>query len=155
MTADQPSRADGDRRAGAGLDRHAVSAPGELPRRGHRLPRAAARALARGDRAGAGGGAELHAGLVGAGPVARICSRRRGRHLDAGGAARGARRATCWSSACATAASPSMSASWRGRRAGDATLIHAYSGHGVVESPLTPAWARRIAGVFRFPDRRC
>jgi NlpC/P60 family putative phage cell wall peptidase len=34
---------------------------------------------------------------------------------------------------------------------GDATLIHAYSGHGVVESPLTPAWARRVAGVFRFP----
>jgi NlpC/P60 family putative phage cell wall peptidase len=34
---------------------------------------------------------------------------------------------------------------------GHATLIHAYSGHGVVESPLTPAWARRIAGAFRFP----
>jgi NlpC/P60 family putative phage cell wall peptidase len=33
------------------------------------------------------------------------------------------------------------------------TLIHAYSGHGVVESPLTPAWKRRIVGVFRFPDR--
>ena len=39
-------------------------------------------------------------------------------------------------------------------RAGSRTMIHAYSGHGVVESPLTPAWARRIAGVFRFPDRR-
>jgi NlpC/P60 family putative phage cell wall peptidase len=37
---------------------------------------------------------------------------------------------------------------------GHETLIHAYSGHGVVESPLTPAWSRRIAGVFRFPDRR-
>jgi NlpC/P60 family putative phage cell wall peptidase len=36
---------------------------------------------------------------------------------------------------------------------GHPTLIHAYSGHGVVESPLTPAWVRRIAGVFRFPDR--
>jgi NlpC/P60 family putative phage cell wall peptidase len=35
---------------------------------------------------------------------------------------------------------------------GHSTLIHAYSGHGVVESPLTPAWSRRIAGVFRFPD---
>ena len=33
------------------------------------------------------------------------------------------------------------------------SLIHAYSGHGVVESPLTPAWARRIAAVFRFPSR--
>ena len=36
---------------------------------------------------------------------------------------------------------------------GDATLVHAYSGHGVVESPLTPAWSRRIAGAFRFPER--
>ena len=32
-------------------------------------------------------------------------------------------------------------------------IIHAYSGRGVVQSPLTPAWARRIAGRFRFPDR--
>lgn len=38
--------------------------------------------------------------------------------------------------------------------AGYPTLIHAYSGHGVVESPLTPSWARRIAATFRFPDRR-
>ncbi len=36
---------------------------------------------------------------------------------------------------------------------GHPTLIHAYSGHGVVESPLTPAWSRRIVGVFRFPER--
>jgi len=36
---------------------------------------------------------------------------------------------------------------------GHRTLIHAYSGHGVVESALTPAWERRIAGVFRFPGR--
>ncbi len=36
---------------------------------------------------------------------------------------------------------------------GHPTLIHAYSGHGVVESPLTPAWLRRVAGTFRFPDR--
>lgn len=34
------------------------------------------------------------------------------------------------------------------------TLIHAYSGHGVVESPLTPAWKRRVAGAFRFPQGR-
>ncbi len=32
-------------------------------------------------------------------------------------------------------------------------IIHAYSGHGVVETPLSPAWQRRIAGIFRFPDR--
>jgi hypothetical protein len=38
-------------------------------------------------------------------------------------------------------------------QAGHETLIHAYSGHGVVESPLTPAWSRRIAAVFRFPGR--
>ncbi|MBL4807956.1 MAG: C40 family peptidase [Rhodobacteraceae bacterium] len=33
-------------------------------------------------------------------------------------------------------------------------IIHAYSGRGVVLSPLTPAWARRIAGTYRFPERR-
>ncbi len=33
-------------------------------------------------------------------------------------------------------------------------IIHAYSGRGVVESPLTPAWARRIAGRFRIPEGR-
>jgi len=32
-------------------------------------------------------------------------------------------------------------------------FIHAYSGHGVVESPLSPAWARRIAAQFTFPER--
>lgn len=32
-------------------------------------------------------------------------------------------------------------------------IIHAYSGYGVVETPLSSSWARRIAGVFRFPDR--
>lgn len=38
--------------------------------------------------------------------------------------------------------------------AGYPTLIHAYSGQGVVESPLSPAWQRRIAAAFRFPPRR-
>ncbi|QHQ34561.1 NlpC/P60 family protein [Algicella marina] len=32
-------------------------------------------------------------------------------------------------------------------------FIHAYSGRGVVASPLSTAWAHRVAGVFRFPDR--
>ncbi len=32
-----------------------------------------------------------------------------------------------------------------------AGFVHAYSGHGVVETALTPAWRRRIAGRFRFP----
>ena len=30
-------------------------------------------------------------------------------------------------------------------------FIHSYSGKGVVESPLSTAWAARIAAVFRFP----
>ncbi|SIS68645.1 putative phage cell wall peptidase, NlpC/P60 family [Roseivivax lentus] len=32
-------------------------------------------------------------------------------------------------------------------------FIHAYSGHGVVESALTRPWARRIVARFTFPDR--
>lgn len=34
-----------------------------------------------------------------------------------------------------------------------ATFIHAYSGHGVVESALTAAWARRLVGRFEMPLR--
>ena len=30
-------------------------------------------------------------------------------------------------------------------------FIHAYSGHGVVESTLSAPWQRRVAGVFAFP----
>ena len=37
---------------------------------------------------------------------------------------------------------------------GDEKIIHAYSGRGVVESPLTAAWAKRIAGRFRIPEGR-
>ncbi|MCP5039080.1 MAG: peptidase [Rhodobacteraceae bacterium] len=33
------------------------------------------------------------------------------------------------------------------------TFIHAYSGHGVVESPLSAPWARRIVACFEFPER--
>jgi len=36
--------------------------------------------------------------------------------------------------------------------AGGETFIHAYTGHGVVESPLSAPWARRIVGRFGFPD---
>ena len=32
------------------------------------------------------------------------------------------------------------------------SFIHAYSGHGVVESALSEPWARRIAGQFQFPS---
>ncbi|WP_416915678.1 MAG: NlpC/P60 family protein [Roseicyclus sp.] len=34
-----------------------------------------------------------------------------------------------------------------------ASFIHAYSGRGVVESALTPPWARRIVARFVFPER--
>ncbi len=34
-----------------------------------------------------------------------------------------------------------------------ASFIHAYSGHGVVESPLSQPWARRIVARFTFPER--
>lgn len=33
----------------------------------------------------------------------------------------------------------------------DATFIHAYCGHGVVESPLSDPWRRRVAGRFSWP----
>ena len=35
-----------------------------------------------------------------------------------------------------------------GRKAG---FIHAYTGHGVIESPLSQPWQRRIVARFRFP----
>lgn len=35
---------------------------------------------------------------------------------------------------------------------GNARFIHAYSGHGVVESALTDPWRRRIAARFEFPN---
>jgi hypothetical protein len=31
-------------------------------------------------------------------------------------------------------------------------FIHAYAGHGVVESPLSAPWRRRIVAVFGFPQ---
>lgn len=33
------------------------------------------------------------------------------------------------------------------------TFLHAYCGHGVVESALTDPWRRKIAARFRFPER--
>lgn len=32
------------------------------------------------------------------------------------------------------------------------TFIHAMSGHGVIESPLSAPWARRVAARFVFPE---
>lgn len=37
-------------------------------------------------------------------------------------------------------------------RDGAPSFIHAYSGHGVVESPLSRPWARRVVAQFRFPQ---
>lgn len=37
-------------------------------------------------------------------------------------------------------------------RAYGPTFIHAYSGHGVVESPLSRPWQRRIVARFAFPQ---
>lgn len=34
----------------------------------------------------------------------------------------------------------------------EASFIHAYSGHGVVESPLSTPWRRRIVARFTFPE---
>jgi len=34
---------------------------------------------------------------------------------------------------------------------GPGRFVHAYSGHGVVESALTPPWARRVVARFGFP----
>ncbi len=36
----------------------------------------------------------------------------------------------------------------------EARFIHAYEGHGVVESPLSAPWARRVVARFAFPERR-
>ncbi|MHA6268025.1 NlpC/P60 family protein [uncultured Aliiroseovarius sp.] len=33
------------------------------------------------------------------------------------------------------------------------SFIHAYSGHGVVESTLSTPWARRVVACFAFPER--
>lgn len=34
---------------------------------------------------------------------------------------------------------------------GPCGFVHAYSGHGVIESALTPPWARRVVARFGFP----
>ncbi len=39
-----------------------------------------------------------------------------------------------------------------GRRS---SFVHAFSGHGVVESPLSTPWERRIVARFSFPERIC
>lgn len=41
-----------------------------------------------------------------------------------------------------------------GRVGPNASFIHSYSAHGVVESPLSGPWRRRIVAAFEFPVRR-
>lgn len=41
----------------------------------------------------------------------------------------------------------------QGATGSEARVIHAYQGHGVVESPLSAPWARRIVARFEFPER--
>lgn len=41
----------------------------------------------------------------------------------------------------------------QGATGADASFVHAYHGHGVVESPLSTPWARRIVARFAFPER--
>lgn len=35
----------------------------------------------------------------------------------------------------------------------EASFVHGFSGHGVMESPLSLPWARRIVARFEFPER--
>ncbi|HEY9040337.1 MAG TPA: peptidase [Roseovarius sp.] len=41
-----------------------------------------------------------------------------------------------------------------GRIGAEASFVHAYSGHAVVESPLSLPWRRRIVARFTFPEER-
>lgn len=35
----------------------------------------------------------------------------------------------------------------------DPSFVHAYSGHGVIESPFSAPWRRRVVARFSFPER--
>jgi NlpC/P60 family putative phage cell wall peptidase len=48
---------------------------------------------------------------------------------------------------------PQMAAKHAGILSGEREFIHAYEQAAVIASPLVPSWRRRIAGVFRFPER--
>ncbi len=41
-----------------------------------------------------------------------------------------------------------------GRIGADASFVHAFSGHAVIESPLSLPWRRRIVARFTFPEER-
>ncbi|SDE19084.1 NlpC/P60 family protein [Limimaricola pyoseonensis] len=48
---------------------------------------------------------------------------------------------------------PNTPARHLGLLSGPASFIHAYEGHGVVESPLGPPWQRRIVAAFALTER--
>jgi NlpC/P60 family putative phage cell wall peptidase len=45
------------------------------------------------------------------------------------------------------------SAQHAGIATGARTMVHAYDGHAVAETPIPEAWAERLAARFRFPSR--
>lgn len=47
---------------------------------------------------------------------------------------------------------PHLPAKHAGIVTGAETFVHAYQGHGVVETQLVPQWRRRIACAFAFPE---
>lgn len=54
----------------------------------------------------------------------------------------------CLCSGCGPEPSPSIWEFWQTEK--QASFVHAYDRHGVVESPLSAPWRARIAGRFRF-----
>ncbi|KQV63835.1 NlpC/P60 family protein [Rhizobium sp. Root1220] len=48
---------------------------------------------------------------------------------------------------------PEVAAKHAGIFVGEREFIHAYEQAAVIRSPLVPSWRRRIAAVFRFPEK--
>lgn len=48
---------------------------------------------------------------------------------------------------------PDVAAKHAGILAADRHFIHAYEQAAVISSPLVPSWRRRVAAVFRFPEK--
>ena len=46
---------------------------------------------------------------------------------------------------------PERAARHAGVATGPRTMVHAYDGHAVAETPIPEAWLRRVAARFRFP----
>jgi NlpC/P60 family putative phage cell wall peptidase len=48
---------------------------------------------------------------------------------------------------------PQLAAKHAGILSAERQFIHAYEQAAVIASPLVPSWRRRIAAVFRFPEK--